>query len=265
MTKNLSPDFADAVRKVERANYHIAEFDAAAERYFSKRPTQVTMTPVVRRGVHGFAVGDRLGFPDKGMALYIGDVVHNLRCALDYLITACAVHNRKRTNNTEFPFVKAGGRKSDLNKGIYKARDADPRAEKLVWKARPYPRGNTLLVALNELDRFDKHRLIVAVASQVEVEVTTGGYNELPMDRLKGMRRKGRTGFMPVKEGYELALAVDMHFRSEIVFARGGPLAGKPCLPALKAMSGAVADVIKTFEDEYGTIAFARSLPRTQR
>lgn len=262
MTTNLSPDFADAVRKVERANHHIAEFDAAAERYFSKRPTQVTMTPIVRKGVHGFAVGDRLGFPDKGMALYIGDAVHNLRCALDYLITACAVHNRKPTNITEFPFVKAGGRKADLKKGIFKARDADPRAAKLVWKARPYPRGNTLLVALNELDRFDKHRLIVPVESQVDVEVTTGGYNGLSIDRLKGKRRKGSTGFMPVKEGYELAVAVDMNFRSEIVFARGRPLAGKPCLPALKAMSGAVADVIEMFEDEYETIPFSRSLPR---
>jgi len=262
VTTNLSPDFADAVRKVERANHHIAEFDAAAERYFSKRPTQVTMTPIVRKGVHGFAVGDRLGFPDKGMALYIGDAVHNLRCALDYLITACAVHNRKPTNITEFPFVKAGGRKADLKKGIFKARDADPRAAKLVWKARPYPRGNTLLVALNELDRFDKHRLIVPVESQVDVEVTTGGYNGLSIDRLKGKRRKGSTGFMPVKEGYELAVAVDMNFRSEIVFARGRPLAGKPCLPALKAMSGAVADVIEMFEDEYETIPFSRSLPR---
>lgn len=263
MTTNSSPDFGDAVRKVERANRHIAEFDAAAERYFSKGPTQVTMTPIMRRGVYGFAVGDRHKFPNKTLALYIGDAVHNLRCALDYLITACAVHNGKPINRTEFPFVKAGGKKSDLKGHIHRAENADPRAAKIVWKARPYPRGNAILVALYELDRFDKHRLIVAVESQVKVEVTTGGYNNLPVDQLKGTRRKSCSGFMLVKEGYELAFAIDMSFQGEIVFARGGPLAGKPCLPALRAMSAAVADVIGMFEDEYNTVPFSKSLSRS--
>jgi hypothetical protein len=82
------------------------------------------------------------------------------------------------------------------------------------------------------------------------------------MDTLAAKRRDGRGGFMPVKPGYEKAIAVDMAYHSEILFARGSPLAGKPCVSALKALSGAVADVIEMFEDEFETIPFSKSLPR---
>ncbi|WP_145206656.1 hypothetical protein [Sphingobium sp. B2] len=67
---------------------------------------------------------------------------------------------------------------------------------------------------------------------------------------------------MPVNPGYEEALAVDMEFSTEILFAPGGPLARKPCHASLQMLSGAVADVIATFEEAFGTIGFARSLPR---
>ncbi|WP_145206937.1 hypothetical protein, partial [Sphingobium sp. B2] len=171
------PDFADAVRKVERANYHIDEFHRAAAAHFAKHPTSVSMVPAKKRAAHGFLVGDRMGFPDKALALYVGDAVHNLRCALDYLITACAKANGGREDRTEFPIVKAGGKKADLTKGLWKLKDAGPLATELVKRARPYPRGNPYLVAVGELDRFDKHRLILAVQSSVDISVRTGGWN----------------------------------------------------------------------------------------
>jgi hypothetical protein len=75
------------------------------------------------------------------------------------------------------------------------------------------------------------------------------------MASIRSVRRNDRGSFMPVNPGYEEALAVDMEFSAEILFAPRGPLAGKPYHASLRMLSGAVADVIAPFEEAFGTTA----------
>ena len=206
----MQPDFADAARKVERANVHIKSIDASATRHFARGPLQVSIAPFERRGRFVFGVGERIGFPDRTFSLLIGDAVHNLRSALDYLISACAIANGAQIERTEFPIRQ---RKTDVIKLLdRKVGPAGGLAKKLVMRSRPYFRGNRYLHALHELDRRDKHRLVVPVACATKVRVASGGWNNLPIVVSETIVAGGRGRLIPVPPGYEQAIMTEAIF-----------------------------------------------------
>ena len=258
------PDFAEAVLKVQRAQRHIKEFDEAAERFFGRHPRQVTFQPHRKGDRYGFGVYERHAFPARHLALIVGDVIHNLRTALDYLIAECARSNGKTFNDTAFPIVK---RKADLEERLKSGvRKGGPVAVQLVRGSKPYERGNRALYAIHKLDLADKHQLILPVACAVQVTVTAGGWNNLPHADFTGVVRStsNRGKFIPVAEGYEAAIPTEMNFTGEIVFARGRPLAGEPCIEALNNLALATTEVISRFEDAFGALPYSDSLrPRS--
>ncbi len=256
--KREKPDFADAVRKVERARVHIESFDAEASKHFLRQPFQVSLAPFKRRGHFVFGVGERIGFPDRMFSVIIGDVVHNLRTALDYLIAACACARGEPIHQTEFPIRT---RKEDV-KGLIKRRvgPAGALAERLVLRSRPYRRGNRYLHALHEFDRRDKHRLVVPVACVTKVRVSSGGWNDLPMIARETIVAGRRGRLIPVPSGYEQAIMTEANFEAEIVFARDTPTGSEPCVEALEKMYSAVVDVIAMFEDAHGTLRLSAGL-----
>jgi len=104
-TPTVRPDFAGAVAKVEHANGHIAALAQEAGRYFAKRPYQVLQTPLTDTNEPGYHLYERLRFPDRRLALLIGDALHNLRAALDHLVCACAIARGERLDHTQFPIL----------------------------------------------------------------------------------------------------------------------------------------------------------------
>ncbi|WP_156359686.1 hypothetical protein [Sphingomonas sp. Leaf28] len=259
---SAAPNFADAIRKVERADQHIREFAAIADRHFARHPWQVGMVPERRRGRYAFSVGERQLFPDRTFSLIIGDAVHNLRTALDYLLSACALARGGDITKTEFPF--GPNRRHVVSLLARRVRPAGPLAERLVLAARPYTRGNRLLWSLAELDRRDKHRLVVPTGCLTNVAITSGVWNALEPEMSAGKLIDGRGTRIPVPPGYEEALMVEARFEPEIIFGRGSPVARAPCVPTLKAMSRAVLEVIDSFEEAHGAIRFARQRLKTK-
>ena len=76
--------FQDARLKIERANHHIRDLEGQLRTYADSRPHTLTFEedPISKR----FNI--RVNFPDEpppDMALAIGDAIHNLRTALDYM------------------------------------------------------------------------------------------------------------------------------------------------------------------------------------
>ena len=260
IAKPLPPDFSEAVLKVQRAKSHVADFERAAGRFFARHPQQVGFHPHLKRDRYGFGVYDRHAFPGRQLALIVGDAIHNLRAALDYLIAECARANGKTFNDTGFPIVNRKANLEDrLKDGV---RNGGPIAMQLVRDAKPYPRGNNALFAIHKLDLADKHQLILPVASVVDVEITSGGWNNLPhvrsVGKVSSASNKGK--FIPVPEGYEAAVPTEMSFTGEIVFARGRPLAGEPCVAGLDRLCEAVTVVIEAFEDGFSSLPFSQSL-----
>jgi hypothetical protein len=99
----------------------------------------------------------------SSLSLSAGDVIHNLRSALDHLIYQLVIANGgKPDTSTAFPLWRTKAlymaNRPGSAKGISEA------AFDVLHGLRPYKRGNPSLWALHRLDIIDKHRLLLAVA-----------------------------------------------------------------------------------------------------
>ena len=87
----------------------------------------------------------------------IGDVIHNLRSALDITVFGMAGH---RAPKIRFPFSKkAEGLNSSIKDGYVKF--AGTKVVETIHSLQPYPTGNGALYAVHALSLQDKHRLLV--------------------------------------------------------------------------------------------------------
>lgn len=262
---SVRPDFADAVAKVAHANRHVAAFAQEAGRYFAKRPYQAIQTPHTDTGEPGYYLYERLVFPDRRLALFIGDALHNLRSALDHLACACAIAHGESPDHTQFPILlKETGLEQKLLKDLGKA---GPVAIDLVRALNPTPLGNPMLAALHELDITDKHRLILPVACTMNVEIQVGGFEGMPVITARGgTAPPERTScFVPAPAGYEASIAHDFSFTGDVVFPVGTPLAGQPCVETLYELSAVVADIVIAFEQRFGTLRLSHGISRQGR
>ena len=259
------PDFGDAVCKVERANAHIAAFATDAERYFAKRPYQAVQTPDIDTGQPGYHLYERLPFPSRGLALLVGDAVHNLRAALDHLVCACALAHGGDPTSTQFPILQGD---SGLGRRLkHDVGGAGPRAIEIVRGLTPSQSGNPKLFSLHMLDVIDKHRLILPLACAMDVAIQVGGYDGLPVVTARGRTAPpARTScFIPAPAGYENALAHDFSFTGDVIFPPDTPLAGEPCVKALYDLSAHVADIVAMFENGLGTVEISHAISRDGR
>jgi hypothetical protein len=97
----------------------------------------------------------------------VGDVLNNLRCALDHTACACALASDPRADLTgvSFPF---GSRKAEFEKRMGPIKKKIPHEIAAIMAAlEPYEGGNNLLWALSALSNASKHRRLIAVGAQV--------------------------------------------------------------------------------------------------
>jgi hypothetical protein len=99
----------------------------------------------------------------SSLSLLAGDVVHNLRSALDHLIYQLVIANRGKPNTrTAFPMWPTRAVYMDQRPGP--AKGISQKASDILDGLKPYRRGNPSLWRLHRLDIIDKHRLLLAVA-----------------------------------------------------------------------------------------------------
>lgn len=264
---NGRPDFAAAVAKVERANHHISDFATQVRRFFDGYPYNVMQEADQETQRFGYHLYERRRFPDRRFALIIGDALHNLRSALDYLISACSRANGASQDRSQFPFAGEEKKLADaIDRHVTKA-GAGEIAAGLVRRLKPYPGGNDSLIALHALDNIDKHRLVLPLACKIEVTVTAGLYEGLPESSATGSiySPEGTSAFIAAQDGYEDAIAHDFSYTGDVVFYKDSMLPNQPCVEALYELSACVADVIEAFESEFESIPLSFYISRTGR
>ena len=115
--------------------------------------------------------------PDPMVAVMIGDFVHNLRSALDYVVVACVP--KKRRNSASFPilfqdiFAKDNSGQfvvndDDLRKNFKTATEGlHPKARALIIQHQPYnlgvDPGIITLGIISRLENADKHRQLLTI------------------------------------------------------------------------------------------------------
>lgn len=113
---------------------------------------------------HGFKQVPTLSFDVIALA---GDIIHNLRSALDHLanqlaLIGCPALTPKELRQIEFPIAETLAKyEADKNR---KMRGMTPQAVEAIDGLKPYKGGNDALWRLHELDNIDKHRTLFTVA-----------------------------------------------------------------------------------------------------
>lgn len=149
--------------KIERAKQQLRELEAEAIAFRDKRQTVVIREPDpdAREAPNHFV---KLPLLPWNVIAAAGDVVHNLRSALDHLAYQLAVVGNPGSEPSrcvEFPIAKdmatyesTKGRKV---KGILSE------AVKAIDELKPYKGGNDALWRIHELDNINKHRTLFTV------------------------------------------------------------------------------------------------------
>ena len=156
-------DLRSPLLKVKRAKQHISDLNAKRAAFIGsntytgapKFNPETSRTQFVLRDVPAI---------DPEIRLVLGDVAHNLRTALDHLACELARSVEVADPRVYFPIFK--------NEEVYKAesprktKGLPKEAKDFIDRIGPYGGHDDLLWGLHELDRIDKHHLLLAITAK---------------------------------------------------------------------------------------------------
>ena len=161
--------FDSALRKVEMARKHTDDLEMEVCAFWDAHPFEVEMVGAPLTGPGSFRVKRMAPVPES-IALIAGDAAHNIRSALDHFAwSAVPLNQRGRQtcfpvwSNTSVPtpakwrkqvFHQLQGAETDLIEEVVKFEPWDTGRDSLLW-------------VINELDRIDKHRLLLTCGAFV--------------------------------------------------------------------------------------------------
>jgi hypothetical protein len=198
---------------------------------------------------------DKVDLVPPKIALIAGNVIQNLRSALDHI--AYRLAGIKANKDTAFPIAKSkreyegkDGLRSRRTRGMPSA------AVAAIDAIKPFQGGNEVLWRLNKLNNIDKHRLILTVGSAV-CNVDIGTFMKMrapPGSALSELARpmfvKPKDNSYPLKVGTEIFRdktseeVVEIPIAFEIAISETGVIDREPLLPELQGMIDTVEKVI---------------------
>ncbi len=236
--------------KIERAYEHIEELTRTLTVKNRDCYRVWTSRDAAGQGWLCFVLGDH-GISRLKAALLLGDVLHNLRSALDLLwyetvLDCCGTP----TKYTRFPIRDTV---EELEAAISNAETAKQIAstigQLILHDVKPYKAGNYALWAIDDLNIRDKHQLLVPLLD--------------PLFRFTGIRIEDEQG-QAVNEGavyysdangsirlecttWPVAVKQKGTASATILFDLGLPFECAPVVPSLQQLAAAVEGVVKSF------------------
>jgi hypothetical protein len=232
--------FKDARSKAQRAKRHIYNLMDEYHALLLEPLTQLTIEDDFERGQQRIKTVRIKEFPPS-IPLIIGDAIHNLRTAFDYIVV--------EITGLEWIALPVGKTRDDiLNLPRFeKIESTRPDLAKfIIDEIQPYQRGQFLLWELSELDRIDKHRLILRTSNRahrlgVEIEDQSGKRTNawFTIDDNFSTTRTFRGPIKIHNEGYS---AISVSFGPET------PFKDQPVLETLDRLSELALQAIQSFE-----------------
>jgi hypothetical protein len=233
--------------KIERANKHFQELEASISAYFSENPCALMVEPFPGMNPrHNHAWIARISKPvPLFLSSIIGDVVHNLRTALDLLACDLVRLNGRSVRNVYFPFCEKA---SDLStavkdRNLHKAGDDIVRAIKHL---KPYKGGNITLRSIHDMDIADKHQALLPVIGAVNAPVGTVIFsgNEFQLPPISTLIKDGQIIMgLPASQ---IPLWTELPARFFLAFGEGDGFGNRPVIECLHDLSQTAKDVLFT-------------------
>ena len=245
--------------KVDRAEKHLGELESILRDHASSNPYRLICDikktdpiesyagTIPAHTAYHYRVKTLTPLPAQ-ISLIFGDVVHNLRAALDLLAYDLIVQNDGSKKFTGFPFDEETKNFEDrlVNGPISVVPDEIKDA--LRSQIQPYKSGKGKnLWHMNKLDIIDKHRLLLAVS---EITGIAGDWKFTNGDALIGSRIENAD-----PEGYLIISATPLIPQEEaaltfkVIAAEREHFPDAELIPTLKQLKAETLNVIRCFEE----------------
>lgn len=270
MTAYPSHLFAGAKLKAERAYTHFNELHQAIAAFEASKP----YTTFRDLDLDGLQKHIRFRFNrliPMHWACIVGDIIHNLRSALDLLAVDLARANGHTSNSaikgTYFPIsadqeaFERGTWDARLKRfggaGVDKIKHLAPADRDRIAALKPYRGGNDLLWKLHQLEILDKHTLLVPVATAMKDKAPIL-YPPINRSDVKYWISAAGAGpwDLPLNDGDILATygahqpddSVDVQVTVFIAFGEGQVVEREPLIPTLNQFGEMVSEIIAGFD-----------------
>ncbi len=236
--------------RLRRADEHLEEVKALLRAYYREQPYNITGEFDPDAAQIRYAFGEVNAPPPVRVATIGGEVLHNLRSALDHLAWELVEENEagNATKDTAFPVLKAApaANAQGISPPPHVAGGVSATASALIQRVQPYQLGLDFaadpVYLLRELNNIDKHRHVTIRGVRSE-----GTYIAGPLPHFTFTAR-----LLTANEwGAEIEFApddtsVDVQFRTtfQVVVHEIGPGIVMPLIDALKAARDAVNAIV---------------------
>ena len=258
----MSLDALDDIRsQIQRAEKHINDFRAEVELFRATNPYRIASQPNLQAShiIYDVLKADAIPPPIPAVA---GDVLQNLRTALDYL--ACSLVPGCRQNLSEhiyFPILKKAPTPDQINTAFDgKVKGASEEAINKIASLKPYKGGDDVLWRLHMLNNIHKHRLLIAVQASTSLIVPLKRPIRLGIDEPAEVEQILADTLIPVQGGFPLKqggqLFVDsllvkpdnnVQFLVEIAVNERGISEGRTLIKILKESLRRVSKIVSEF------------------
>jgi hypothetical protein len=242
--------FSNAKLKIKRADQHIVELNEKINRFIGTDFYRFQVKKDANSGQYILQFQMVNTLPEE-IPLVIGDIIHNLRAALDVMMwELVSKAGGTPTKRLSFPFSKT---RRDLE-GIVKGGEIQILGSNITGLIlnviKPYKGGNDVLYALHSLDNTDKHRHPIAVVSitaltKVSGKIGSGLLKDCTfiVEEGKVMNAIGFSGEFEITSNGKPIFAV--------LFNKAQEFEGQPVIPTLHHLSQLVSDTVEAVENKY--------------
>jgi hypothetical protein len=211
---SAADSFASCWQKLDRARKHADDLSREIRDFFAASPFQLEPAVSDSAGVTHVTVR-HLDTVPVSIALTAGDAAHNIRSALDHFAWA-AVSPSAQGPRTCFPLGTAAATRDPVSWRRHveqRLNGASPELITAVAAMEPWESGSDeSLWAVHELDRLDKHRLVLSAAVTLgRIELHGDSYELTTFKKYSGFDLGGPlpmepAEWTPVEEGSVLAI-----------------------------------------------------------
>jgi hypothetical protein len=240
--------------KIKRAYKHVSDLEDAIIAFKETNPGSIGAKKNSKTGQIQYCVVEAPNVPLE-ISLIAGDILQNLRSALDYLAFRLVEANGKiPDSNTSFPIADSFGEYK--TQSARKIKLMSHSAIDAINSIKPYKGGNDTLWRLHRLNNIDKHRLLLMVGVVFSSFDAFGYFKRIgvmpPHLNTEGMRWR-RRNVHPLKAGDVLftspSTEVDenIEFTVEIAVNELGICECEPLIETLHGMAQLVNNLISDF------------------
>jgi hypothetical protein len=221
---------ADAFLRLDRAGEHLSNLETRIETFRASQKNKVTL--LIEADRPGPGIRDETEEPPRIISVIAGEVVYNLRAALDYLVYALAwLDSCKHQPKTQFPIESSRkvfeGRRDTVLKGVSHEHVA------AIQALQPFE-GCNWIGLLRDASNQDKHwaLAVTSAAYSGTIEIDPA----VPSPVTEAYARAFTEGKVDVKHDPTI----------DVTFVNGPPV-----LKPLKALETEVRAVLQAFEPEF--------------